>query len=44
MDNPCTASMTTTRTDTTHRPTYSMARVVGLLQGFICRCHCFYCC
>ena len=31
------------RTDTTHRPTYSMARAIQATtwqKGFICRCHC----
>ena len=34
------------RTDTTHRPTYSMARVIRATawQRFICRCHGVYIC
>ena len=48
MDRLCrTSSMTTTRTDTTHGPTYSMAIVIRATKwqkGFIGRCHCLYCC
>jgi len=33
--------------ETTHRPTYSIARVIGATawqKGSICRCHCLHCC